>query len=199
MMGGAIVPLAPVVCIAPVKYRGEEAVKRDIDNVKAGAKAAGVPDRQVFLPATSPSGVGVNEYYKSDEDYFHAVAAELGKEYRAIVDSGILVQIDDPFLSDIFVEPDLDASGMRRRAQMYVEAVNAALKGIPEERVRFHTCYGINEGPRIHEAAWRTSSTTCSRLQPDLSVSKLPTPGMSTSITCSKASMFRTARSSVQA
>jgi 5-methyltetrahydropteroyltriglutamate--homocysteine methyltransferase len=153
MMGGAIVPLAPVVCIAPVKYRGEEAVKRDIDNVKAGAKAAGVPDRQVFLPATSPSGVGVNEYYKSDEDYFHTVAAELGKEYRAIVDSGILVQIDDPFLSDIFVEPDLDAAGMRGRAQMYVEAVNAALKGIPEERVRFHTCYGINEGPRIHEAA----------------------------------------------
>lgn len=153
MMGGAIVPLAPVVCIAPVKYRGEEAVKRDIDNVKAGAKAAGVPDHQVFLPATSPSGIGVNEYYKSDEDYFHALAAELGKEYRAIVDSGILVQIDDPFLSDIFVEPDLDAAGMRRRAQMYVEAVNAALKGIPEERVRFHTCYGINEGPRIHEAA----------------------------------------------
>ena len=153
MMGGAIVPLAPVVCIAPVKYRGEEAVRRDIDNVKAGAKAAGVPDHQVFLPATSPSGVGVNEYYKSDEDYFHALAAELGKEYRAIVDSGILVQIDDPFLSDIFVEPDLDAAGMRRRAQMYVEAVNAALKGIPEERVRFHTCYGINEGPRIHEAA----------------------------------------------
>jgi len=153
MMGGAIVPLAPVVCIAPVKYRGEEAVQRDIDNVKAGAKAAGISDHHVFLPATSPSGVGVNEYYKSDEDYFHALAAELGKEYRAIVDSGILVQIDDPFLSDIFVEPDLDAAGMRRRAQMYVEAVNAALKGIPEERVRFHTCYGINEGPRIHEAA----------------------------------------------
>ena len=153
MMGGAILPLAPVVCIAPVKYRGEEAVKRDIDNVKAGAKAAGVLDHQVFLPATSPSGVGVNEYYKSDEDYFHAVAAELGKEYRAIVDSGILVQIDDPFLSDIFVEPDLDSAGMRRRAQIYVEAVNAALKGIPEERVRFHTCYGINEGPRIYEAA----------------------------------------------
>ena len=95
----------------------------------------------------------MNEYYKSDEDYFHAVAAELGKEYRAIVDSGILVQIDDPFLSDIFVEPDLNSAGMRRRAQIYVEAVNAALKEIPEERVRFHTCYGINEGPRIYEAA----------------------------------------------
>lgn len=153
MMGGAIVALNPVVCVGPVKYRGEKALQRDIDNVKAAAKAAGVPDHQVFLPATAPSGVGVNEYYKSDEEYFHALASELSKEYRAIVDSGILVQIDDPFLSDIFVEPDLDAAGMKRRAQLYVEAVNAALKGIPEERVRFHTCYGINEGPRLYEAA----------------------------------------------
>lgn len=153
MMGGAIVALNPVVCVGPVKYRGEKALQRDIDNVKAAAKAAGVPDHQVFLPATAPSGVGVNEYYKSDEEYFHALANELSKEYRAIVDSGILVQIDDPFLSDIFVEPDLDAAGMKRRAQLYVEAVNAALKGIPEERVRFHTCYGINEGPRLYEAA----------------------------------------------
>lgn len=152
MMGGAIVPLNPVVCVGPVKYRGDKALQRDIHNVKAAAKAAGVSDHQVFLPATAPSGVGVNEYYKSDEDYFHALANELGKEYRAIVDAGILVQIDDPFLSDIFVESDLDAAGMKRRAQMYVEAVNAALKGIPEERVRFHTCYGINEGPRLYEA-----------------------------------------------
>lgn len=153
MMGGAIVPLNPVVCVGPVKYRGEKAVKRDIDNVKAAAKAAGVPDHQVFLPATAPSGVGVNEYYKSDEEYFHALANELSKEYRAIVDSGILVQIDDPFLCDIFVDPDLDAAGIKKRAQQYVEAVNSALKGIPEERVRFHTCYGINEGPRLYEAA----------------------------------------------
>ena len=153
MMGGTIVPLVPVVCVGPVKYRGEKALKRDIDNVKAGAEAAGVPDHQVFLPATAPSGVGVNEYYKSDEEYFYALAGELSKEYRAIVDAGILVQIDDPFLSDIFVEPDLDAAGMKRRALMYVEAVNSALKGIPEERVRFHTCFGINEGPRLYEAA----------------------------------------------
>jgi 5-methyltetrahydropteroyltriglutamate--homocysteine methyltransferase len=153
MMGGAIVPLNPVVCVGPVKYRGEKAVKRDIDNVKAAAKAAGVPDHQVFLPATAPSGVGINEYYKTDEEYFHALANELSKEYRAIVDSGILVQIDDPFLCDIFVDPDLDAAGIKKRAQQYVEAVNSALKGIPEERVRFHTCYGINEGPRLYEAA----------------------------------------------
>jgi 5-methyltetrahydropteroyltriglutamate--homocysteine methyltransferase len=153
MMGGAIVGLAPVVCVAPVKYRGERLVQADIANVKKAAAAAGVPDQHVFLPATAASGVGINEYYKSDEDYFHALAGELSKEYRAIVDAGILVQIDDPFLPDIFFEPDLDRPQMKRRAEIYVEATNTALKGIPPERVRFHTCYGINEGPRLYEAA----------------------------------------------
>ncbi len=153
MMGGAIVTLAPVVCVGPVKYRGEKFVRRDIANVKKAAAAAGVPDHHVFLPATAASGVGLNEYYKSDEDYFHALAAELGKEYRVIADAGILVQIDDPFLPDIFFEPGLDRAQMRRRAEIYVEATNTALKGIAPERVRFHTCYGINEGPRLYEAA----------------------------------------------
>ena len=153
MMGGAIVPLSPVVCVAPVKYRGEKHLQIDIDNVKAAAKAAGVPDHHVFLPATAPSGVGINEYYKSEEEYFHALAAELNKEYKAIVAAGILVQIDDPFLPDIFFEPGLDDAQKKRRAEIYVEATNVALKGIPAEMVRFHTCYGINEGPRLYEAS----------------------------------------------
>jgi 5-methyltetrahydropteroyltriglutamate--homocysteine methyltransferase len=153
MMGGAVVPLAPVVCVGPVKYRGEKLVQIDIDNVKAAARAANIPDEHVFLPATAPSGVGINEYYKSDEDYFNALAVEVSKEYRAIADAGILVQIDDPFLPDIFFEVGLDDRQKQRRAQIYVDSINTALKGIPPERVRFHTCYGINEGPRIYEAA----------------------------------------------
>ena len=142
-----------MVCVGPVKYRGEKHLQIDIDNVKAAAKAAGVPDHHVFLPATAPSGVGINEYYKSEEDYFHALAAELNKEYKAIVDAGILVQVDDPFLPDIFFEPGLDDAQKKRRAEIYVEATNVALKGIPAEMVRFHTCYGINEGPRLYEAS----------------------------------------------
>jgi 5-methyltetrahydropteroyltriglutamate--homocysteine methyltransferase len=153
MMGGAIVGLAPVICVGSVKYRGEKFVQKDIDNVKKAAATAGVPDHHVFLPATAPSGVGRNEYYKTEEDYFHAVAGAMAKEYRAIVDAGILVQIDDPFLPDIFFDPDLDRAQMKRRAEIYVEAINIALKGIPAEKVRFHTCYGINEGPRLYEAA----------------------------------------------
>ena len=152
MMGGAILPIVPVVCTGPVRYKGEEKLQIDISNVKAAATAAGVPDQHVFLPATAPSGVGINEYYKNDEEYFHALAAELNKEYRTITAAGILVQVDDPFLPDIFVEPGLDDKQKKRRAEIYVEATNTALSGIPAERVRFHTCYGINEGPRIHES-----------------------------------------------
>jgi len=153
MMGGALVPLTPVVCVGPVKYRGEKLVQTDIDNVKKAAKSAGIPDHHVFLPATAPSGVGINEYYKSDEEYFHALAGEMNKEYRAIAAAGLLVQVDDPFLPDIFFEPGLDDQQKKRRAQIYVEATNRALSGIPAEMVRFHTCYGINEGPRLYEAA----------------------------------------------
>ncbi len=153
MMGPALAPIAPVVCVGPVKYRGEKLVATDIANLKAAARANGVPDARVFMPASAASGVGVNEYYNSDEAYFFALAAELAKEYRAIIDAGFLLQVDDPFLPDIFVDPKLDEKQMKRRAEIYVAATNSALKGIPAERVRFHTCYGINEGPRIHEAA----------------------------------------------
>ena len=153
MLGGAILPISPAVCVGPVKYRGEKLLAIDIANLKAAATAAGVRPDHVFLPATAPSGVGVNEHYKSDEDYYFALASELGKEYRAIVDAGILLQVDDPFLPDIFYEPGLDEKQMARRAQIYVDAINEALKGLPAERVRFHTCYGINEGPRLYEAA----------------------------------------------
>ena len=152
MLGGTIVPVVPVICVGPVKYRGEQALQKDIDNLKAAATAAGVPHDHVFMPATAPSGVGINEYYKTEEEYFHALAAELNKEYKGVVAAGFLIQVDDPFLQDIFFEPGLTDAQKRRRAEIYVEASNAALNGIPAERVRFHTCYGINEGPRLYEA-----------------------------------------------
>ena len=154
MMGGAIVTLAPVVCVGPVKYRGEKFVA-----ARHRQRQKGRGRRRRSRSSRLPAGHrGVRRrperiLQDRDEDYFHALAAELGKEYRAIADAGILVQIDDPFLPDIFFEPDLDRAQMQRRAEIYVEATNEALKGIPPERVRFHTCYGINEGPRLYEAA----------------------------------------------
>jgi 5-methyltetrahydropteroyltriglutamate--homocysteine methyltransferase len=151
MMGGCVVPTVPLVCRGPIRYKGEAALQRDIQNLQAAASQA--PHYAVFMPSVAPSGVGSNEYYKTEEEFFHALAAALRHEYRAIVDAGFLLQIDDPFLSENFGDPSLDAGERHTRAAIYVEAINEALRGIPAERVRLHTCYGINEGPRIHEAA----------------------------------------------
>ena len=153
MMGGAILPIMPVVCVGPVKYKGEASCRLDIANVKAAAKAAGVPDHPCSCRLPRRRASASTSTTRSDEEYFHALAAELNKEYRAIVAAGLLVQVDDPFLPDIFFEPGLDDAQKRRRAQIYVEATNRALRGIPADMVRFHTCYGINEGPRLYEAA----------------------------------------------
>jgi 5-methyltetrahydropteroyltriglutamate--homocysteine methyltransferase len=151
MTGGAIAPIVPLVCTGPVSYRGEEALQHDIGNLKAAADKAHAYG--AFVPAVAPSGVGTNEYYRTEEEFFHAVGAALRTEYKAIVDAGLLLQVDDPFLCDIFADPALDLAQRKKRAEMYVEAINESLSGIPAEKVRFHTCYGINEGPRIHEAA----------------------------------------------
>ena len=151
MTGGAIAPVVPLVCTGSVNYRGEEALARDIANLKAAAANAGAS--AAFMPAVAPSGVGTNEYYGSEEEFFHQVGRALSTEYQLIVESGLLLQVDDPFLCDIFADPELDAAAREKRAAMYVGAVNEALRGIPPEKVRYHTCYGINEGPRIHEAA----------------------------------------------
>jgi 5-methyltetrahydropteroyltriglutamate--homocysteine methyltransferase len=151
MLGGTIAPLKSMVCVGPVTYRGEVALQRDIDNLKAAT--AGLDCCGAFMPAVAPSGVGANEYYRTEDEYFHAVGAALHTEYKAIVDAGFLLQIDDPFLSDVFADPTRDVVQRRARATMYVEAINASLAGIPPEHVRFHTCYGINHGPRVHEAA----------------------------------------------
>jgi 5-methyltetrahydropteroyltriglutamate--homocysteine methyltransferase len=150
--GAARVSAPQLVCVGPVEYRGDKLVAADIANVKAAAAAAGVGNEHVFLVAPGPSGPIENAYYTSDEEYLHALAAELNKEYRAIIDAGLLVQIDDPFLEGIFLSPNLDAAQKLRRAEICVEATNAALQGIPPEYVRLNAHHGIEEGRRIAEA-----------------------------------------------
>jgi 5-methyltetrahydropteroyltriglutamate--homocysteine methyltransferase len=150
MLGVALAPLVQFACTGPVSYRGQEAVRLDIENLKAALK--GLEPADVFLPAVAPSGVGKNEFYPSYEEYMHAVAEALSHEYRAIVDAGFLLQIDDPFLTELYSFASLSAAELRKTAETYVEALNYGLRGIPPEKVRFHTCYGINEGPRVHDA-----------------------------------------------
>jgi 5-methyltetrahydropteroyltriglutamate--homocysteine methyltransferase len=156
MLGGAVVKMYPMYCTGPVSYKGEEPLKRDLANFRAAVDAVDCHD--AFVPSVAPSGVGYNEYYPSEEEYAAAVAAAMRTEYLAIVEAGFLLQIDDPFLCDILVDPALDEAAMDRKARLYVEVLNDAIRGISEEKIRYHTCYGINEGPRIHEAPMRDVS-----------------------------------------
>ncbi len=150
---GLIAKPVQLVCTGPIVYEGHAALQRDIANVKAAA--AGKNVEEVFMTAVSPSdveGQQANEFYESDEEYLYAIADAMHDEYQAIVDAGLLLQIDDPRLLTYYIsQPDLTVEDCRRWAEIRVEALNHALQGIPEDRVRFHTCYGINIGPRVHE------------------------------------------------
>ena len=150
---GLVAKPVKLVCTGPVSYCGHAALKRDIANVKAAAEKAGA--EEVFMTAVSPSdveGQQPNQFYKTAEEYLHAIADAMHEEYRAIVDAGIILQIDDPRLLTYYISrPDLSVEDCRRWAKVRVAALNHALRGIPTDRVRFHTCYGINIGPRVHE------------------------------------------------
>jgi 5-methyltetrahydropteroyltriglutamate--homocysteine methyltransferase len=150
---GLIAVPVKLVCTAPVAYCGHEALQRDIANVKAAAAGRNVQD--VFMTAVSPSdveGQQPNQFYAAEEAYLFAIADAMHEEYQAIVDAGLLLQIDDPRLLTYYISrPDLSVADCRRWAELRVEALNHALQGIPPEQIRFHTCYGINIGPRVHE------------------------------------------------
>jgi 5-methyltetrahydropteroyltriglutamate--homocysteine methyltransferase len=151
---GRVGPDLMISCVGPVSYVGQAAVQSDIANLRSAL--SGLKYEEAFIPATAPRAIGGNRYYKTDEEYFHAVAEAMREEYQAIVDAGFILQIDDPFLTQIHDREDTGTrEEQRRRAEIYVEALNHALRGIPPEMVRFHTCYGINEGPRVHDVPLR--------------------------------------------
>ena len=140
-------------CTGPIRYIGHEALAADIDNLKAALAA--VPSVDAFMPSVSPSscaGFMENRYYNSTAEHVAAVAEALREEYEAIVAAGLLVQIDDPRLAmHYMLSPDEDVEAARAFARQRVEILNHALRNIPPERVRHHTCYGINMGPRTSD------------------------------------------------
>jgi 5-methyltetrahydropteroyltriglutamate--homocysteine methyltransferase len=144
---------AKIVCTGPITYTGAAQLQSDLDALKAALEDAGAPE--AFVPAIAPSNVETttpNEFYPTAEAYVHAIAEAMRHEYKAIVAAGFLLQIDDPFLVTYYImRPDLSIAECRQWAELRVEALNHALAGIPEEKVRFHTCYGINMGPRVHD------------------------------------------------
>ena len=149
MLGGNVAKVVPLYCVGPLEYAGKDELDRDLANLRAAVDATDCAG--AFVPATAPSGIGWNEYYKSEEEFFFAIGDAMRTEYQAIVDAGFYLQVDDPFLSDIFGDKKLDDKQRVRKADMYVESINHALRGLPVDQIRFHTCYGINEGPRIFE------------------------------------------------
>jgi 5-methyltetrahydropteroyltriglutamate--homocysteine methyltransferase len=140
-------------CTGPITYRGHAQVQRDIDNLRAAVKGLNV--EEAFIPAIAPSNVEgrqANLHYKTDEDYLFAIAEAMRAEYAAIVGAGFLLQIDDPRLVTYYIlRRDSTVEECRRWAAVRVEALNHALRGIPRDCVRFHTCYSINMGPRVHD------------------------------------------------
>ncbi len=142
-------PNLPVACTGPITYKGQEAVRTDIENLKAALND--LAPEAVFMPAIAP-GFFSNQYYPTDKEFLYALAEALRVEYQAIIDAGFLLQIDDPSLTRLYrTDPALSVADRTRDAEIYIEALNYALRGIAPEKIRYHTCYGINEGPRIFD------------------------------------------------
>jgi 5-methyltetrahydropteroyltriglutamate--homocysteine methyltransferase len=148
---------ALMVCAGPISYKGHEQLKAELDLLKSALN--GVDVTEAFVPAIAPSNIETttpNEYYKTEEEYVFAIAQAMREEYQAIVQAGFLLQIDDPFLITYYItRPDLSVADCRKWAELRVEALNAAIAGIPADRIRFHTCYSINMGPRVHDMQLR--------------------------------------------
>jgi 5-methyltetrahydropteroyltriglutamate--homocysteine methyltransferase len=140
-------------CTGPIGYVGHAALAADLENLKRALQ--GPRPIEAFMPSVSPSscaGMMENRYYNSDEEHVLAVAEAMRVEYEAIVAAGFMVQIDDPRLAmHYMLTPDEGIDQARAWAVRRVAALNHALRDIPPERVRHHTCYGINMGPRTND------------------------------------------------
>jgi len=146
------------VCTGPIAYVDEAPVRRDLANLLAGGASADAVGKgvELFFTSVAPASTayqGVNEYYASDEEYIYAIADALAVEYRAVHDSGVILQVDDAVLANMYdylIEQGEDV--WDRWARLRVEALNHALDGIPAERVRYHICFGSWHVPHVADA-----------------------------------------------
>jgi 5-methyltetrahydropteroyltriglutamate--homocysteine methyltransferase len=140
-----------------IRYSGQDALQTDIGNLKAALKGEDVVD--VFMPSASPASFEryqENRFYKTEEECLYALADAMLEEYLGIIEAGFMLQIDDPRLAmHYMLNPQKSVDECRKWAMSRVEALNHALRGIPLERVRHHTCYGINMGPRVHDIEFK--------------------------------------------
>jgi 5-methyltetrahydropteroyltriglutamate--homocysteine methyltransferase len=139
------------VCVDKITYVGHEAIAADIAHFKAGLAAAGVDEG--FMTSIAPGSASriSNEYYKTEEELIFACADAMREEYRAIIDAGLILQLDDPSIAENWdmVNPEPSVEAYRKFSMVRVEALNHAIKGLPEDRIRFHLCWGSSQGPHL--------------------------------------------------
>ena len=140
-------------CVEPLKYVGQDEVKADIDNLKAALQGKQI--EEAFLPAIAPGTLEhwmKNEYYPTDEAYLFAIADAMHEEYKAIVDAGFILQIDDPDLADAWqMHPEMSVAGYQKYQEMRIAALNHGLRDLPMDRIRFHMCWGSYHGPHKYD------------------------------------------------
>jgi 5-methyltetrahydropteroyltriglutamate--homocysteine methyltransferase len=128
-------------------------VRSDIENLKAALKGKNI--EEAFLPAVAPGTMEhwmKNEYYPTDEAYLFAIAEAMSEEYRAVVDAGFILQIDDPDLADAWqMHPEMTLAEYRKYQELRITALNHALRDLPVDRVRFHMCWGSYHGPHKYD------------------------------------------------
>jgi 5-methyltetrahydropteroyltriglutamate--homocysteine methyltransferase len=144
--------------IAEVHYHGESQLQKEIDRIKRQSAKANANVAEWFMNAPSPGIIActmLNAYYDSDEAYLDAVATEISKEYKAVVDAGYILQVDAPDLAmeRVLLYQDLTDAEFAEQTQKHVDALNKALEGIPRDRVRLHVCWGNWEGPHCYDVA----------------------------------------------
>ena len=144
-------PAVAPVCRAAIAYQGQERVARDIANFKAGLAAAGLQDG--YLNAVAPGSCGRfgNEFYATDEELIYACADAMRHEYQAIIDAGLMLQLDDPAIAENWdqINPAPSVQDYLRFTKVRVDALNHAIRGLPAERIRFHLCWGSWHGPHV--------------------------------------------------
>jgi 5-methyltetrahydropteroyltriglutamate--homocysteine methyltransferase len=142
------------VAVGPIKYKGQAALRKDIEIFKEALK--GVQVTGAFLPVVAPASAVPrfqNEHYKSEEEALFALAAALREEYKTIIDAGLYVQIDDaflPYMYDVaFAGKDLES--YRKWASVRIDALNHAIENLPMDKIRYHICWGSFNTPHVSD------------------------------------------------
>ena len=150
-MGPGAMTLVRPACVGPVTYTGQAAIAADIANFKEALKANGY--KEGFMTSVAPGSVArlVNRYYKTDDEFMFACADAMREEYKAIVDAGLVLQLDDPSIAENWdsIDPAPSVAAYRKFTMRRVEALNHAIRGLPEDRIRFHLCWGSWHGPHM--------------------------------------------------